>query len=184
MAATATGGVAASIGTGAFTSTQAQRTVSIAVADDDDAYLSLDASDESGAVRSRDSAGELMFDIPGLASQAEGDGVGPNSTYVFGPLVEVRNQGADRIEFFSESPETLPQEVKRVLLTAPNNTVLEGEKNAVPLAAGESVSVGLLIQTAADLSPSPSGEKVDASVLIHADPVGVSNSDEGTPPSE
>lgn len=176
-----TGGVVASLGTGAFTSTRAGRTVEVAVADDDDAYLSLDANDESGAVRSRDSGGQIIFDIPGLASRAEGDGVGPNSTYVFGPLMQVRNQGADPIEFFSDSPASLPGELERILLTGPDGSVLEGESNAVGLDPGDAIQTGLLIETAADLSPDD--EAVDGSILIRADPVGVSDSDEGTRPS-
>jgi hypothetical protein len=172
------GGSALTVGSGAFTSVQAERKVEIAVADDDDAYLKLDPNDESGQIRSTTSSGELQFYVPGAAPGGpSGDGVNPNSTYVFSPLLEIENQGVDTIEVFSETPDDLPTGLERIALTGPNNAVFDGEQNAITLTPGQRIDSGLLIETSADAVPK--SERYEASIRIQADPPGVSDSDEG-----
>jgi len=71
------------VGTGAFSTTRAERTVSVSVADDADALLSLEPLGEG--FRSEDQDDEIQFSFPGLVEQLADDdlGLGPNSVYEF-----------------------------------------------------------------------------------------------------
>jgi|GEM_PF-1150897 len=90
---------AAGIGTGAFTSVQANRSVSVSVAGDDAALLALDPDpDGDGTNESENtdyiswSGGEVSIDIDSAAT-VDGSGVNPNSTTQINDLFKVVNQG-------------------------------------------------------------------------------------------
>lgn len=143
-----TGLVAASgsftLGTGAFTSTSASRTVDIAVADDDEAFLALNDISGKGRSGSYNDPEQIFFEIPGDFEDTIGDGVGQNSTYEFGSLLEIRNQGDDTVTVWSESS---PNEaVEAVYLTGPES-VLKTKSDGRTLTPGESFVAGLLIET-------------------------------------
>lgn len=133
-----------SLGTGAFTSASAQRSVDIAVADDDSAYLAL--NDTSEIARSYDYGDpeEIAFAIPSLQENTIGDGVGQNSVYEFSGLLEVTNQGADTVVVWSDSEST--PAIKSVSLTG-SNQILNSKQNGVELPPGEGFSAGILIET-------------------------------------
>lgn len=122
----------------------AQRKVDIAVADDDSAYLAL--NDTSQIARSYDYGDpeEIAFAIPSLREDTIGDGVGQNSVYEFGGLLEVTNQGEDTVVVWSESESTAA--IESVSLTSPNQT-LNSKQNSVELSPGEGFPAGLLIET-------------------------------------
>lgn len=174
------GGVAAAgslaIGSGAFTSVSAERSVNIAVTDDDDAYLSLDPDSEY--IRATTASDELEFFIPGLNEPDDedtpptGEGVGRNSNYTFGSLVEVRNQGGDAVEVFSDAP-SLPQEFDELALVDSDRSVLlNSEDRATELTPGEKFSAGLFMSVQdADL------QEYTLSLTIKADPTTESSSD-------
>ena len=96
-------GGAATLGSGAFTSAQAARDVSVEVADDSEAYLALESNDEYAV--ERDGTLELDF-----SQEVSGGGthVGERSAYIFGDdqawlnpedgLSIVRNQGTEDVE--------------------------------------------------------------------------------------
>jgi len=138
-------------GTGAFTSTRAERNVLVDVEDDDDAYLSLDAS--SDLSRTTTSAGQLEFYIPGIKTRAgigdtpEGKGVQPNSRYTFGDLLVISNQGSDPVEVFG-SGRNAPSGFERLgLVDSDRNQLLTSETDATELNPGDSFNAGLFIET-------------------------------------
>ena len=92
-------GGAAAIGTGAFSSVEAQRDVSVELADDADAYLAIEATSDY-AEENEDGVLELEFgDL-----EEGGDGVGEDSSYFFGSgnpernVFTVQNQGTQTVE--------------------------------------------------------------------------------------
>lgn len=104
VGAAAVGGAAAT-GTGAFTSVEADRTVSVAVADEQNSsYLVLEslapASSENGDFSSTGgtSGTELQLDFnDNIANGSGGDGPGKNSVYEFDEVFEVKNQGTQPV---------------------------------------------------------------------------------------
>jgi len=93
-------GGAAGIGTGAFSSAEATRDVSVELADDADAYLALESTSEYAVV---DEDGVLELDF-GQEVSGGGEHVGEESTYFFGSgspdrnVFTVRNQGTNDVE--------------------------------------------------------------------------------------
>ena len=95
--ALATGGAAA-LGTGAFSRVESHRSVTIEVANDDDAYLGMrpvDDSENSENYVDDDENGHLYIDI---ADQPDGDGVNSNSITFFDEMIEFTNQGKENAE--------------------------------------------------------------------------------------
>lgn len=96
-------GSAAAVGTGAFTSAEASRTVNVNVASEDEAYLALSPTGgENATFVSQDSStnNELSIDINDANGVAAGaDGVGLDSVYEFDNLFQVENQGTQEVEF-------------------------------------------------------------------------------------
>jgi hypothetical protein len=84
-------GAAAVTGTGAFTSVSADRTVSVNVEDDQDAYLQLRPTSDADFATT-DSNSVLKMDFSGVNGQT-GDGVNANATTGFGPEFTIRNNG-------------------------------------------------------------------------------------------
>lgn len=92
-------GSAAAVGTGAFTSVQADRSVSVAVSDDSDALLALttdpnddgtDEADNAAYVNTSGSAASINVDS---AASTTGTGVNANATTQITDLFKVVNQG-------------------------------------------------------------------------------------------
>jgi hypothetical protein len=78
---------AAGIGTGAFTSVQAQRNVAVSVATDENAYLGLEATGDRATVED----GQLKIDFSGSSNGARG--LNPDSRTAFTDLFTIENQG-------------------------------------------------------------------------------------------
>jgi len=164
IGATVTGGAAAT-GTGAFTSVEADRSVSVAVADEEtSSYLVLDAlaqgNSENGAfaTNSGGSSGtELTLDfnseIPDPPNAEGGEGPGKNSVYEFDEVFQVQNQGTQDVDVtiktldetqFEDSNDNSPSDLS--LSFYPNSdagTPLDGTPENV--AAGGSLTVGVKI---------------------------------------
>ena len=95
-------GSAAAVGTGAFTSVEADRSVDVEVAGDSSAYLALveAAGDSSGnaspnsAAYADTSGDEVSFDFSSNNGTANlGNGFNPNAVTEIDDLIEVQNQG-------------------------------------------------------------------------------------------
>jgi len=97
-------GSAAAVGTGAFTSAEATRSVDVNVADEDEAYLALDELDgtvyENATFASQNTSNQISIDINDANGVATGaDGVGLDSVYEFDNVFQVENQGTQEVEF-------------------------------------------------------------------------------------
>lgn len=136
------------LGTGAFTSVSAERSVSIAVARDYQAFLRLEPNVDEGIDGTRtgrsSTAGNVVeFDIPGTedGENSDADGVGPDSIYEFHDLLKISNQGTQPVKVWSRYDAEEFEELALVTET--------GRLSEQPpiLDVGESVDVGLYIDT-------------------------------------
>lgn len=152
------GGLAATgaftLGSGAFSSVSAERTVSINVANDQNAYLVLDGIDENFA--EDDQLVNFDFDEEvtpsgGGTFDETGDGVGANSIYEFTELFQIQNQGTDDAVVFGiyegdelESLELIEEGRKAPLTKLSPSSII--------LAPGDFIRAGLRIETG-DIPP-------------------------------
>lgn len=99
----AAGSAAFGVGTGAFTSTRADRTATVQVANDATGYVGLSPSGGSNGQFAQQQDGELLlkFDDSGNG----GLGVGQSSNYQFNDVFTVENQGTQAV-FVSLAPIT------------------------------------------------------------------------------
>lgn len=171
IGATVAGGAAAT-GTGAFTSVQADRSVAVAVGDEEtSSYLVLESFAETGgesgengafAANSAGSGSELILDFndeitTGYGGNGGGSGPGKNSTYEFDEVFEVENQGTQTVDV---SIETLDEtQLEDGSDSNPSGTLtlsfypdgnagssLDGTNGSpVSVSAGSSLSVGVKI---------------------------------------
>ncbi len=98
------GGGAAAMGTGAFSSVQAGRDVSVSVADDSNAYLGIQPTDEPNGNYADDTGnGELAIELSGTNGNvgdgiAGGEGLNTNAITTMADVFEVVNQGTQTVE--------------------------------------------------------------------------------------
>ncbi|WP_154018382.1 hypothetical protein [Halolamina rubra] len=160
LGTTATG-ASTLIGSGAFSSAEAERAVSVETADDDDAYLALIEGESATDDRSYRDDGQLSFSFPGLRERLDGpgdtnpenpEGLGEDTVYRFGsetdgdPLFFARNQGTQTIELYSRQDDTDGLPHVKIFNRNTGNLLTENGTKAV-LESGESVPLGLLIDT-------------------------------------
>ncbi|WP_188879430.1 hypothetical protein [Halarchaeum nitratireducens] len=90
---------AAGIGTGAFTSVSASRSVSLETASDNDAYLAFTTTDaKNSAYVSNASSGAVSFNLDGDATpEGDGSGLNRNATTQINDIVRIQNQGTEPV---------------------------------------------------------------------------------------
>ncbi|ELZ42634.1 nuclease [Halorubrum coriense DSM 10284] len=137
-AATGTG---AAIGSGAFSTASADRQVNITVADDANSFLALIPGEENGQYID-DSGDALVINISG----DDGVGVGVDTEYSFDGIVEITNNGQDPTFVWTTVGSAAFDDDQLFIYTDDSETSLS-DTNAVELGAGESVLVGLYIDT-------------------------------------
>ena len=159
---TVAAGSAAAVGSGAFTSVEADRTISAEVAQDSDAFLELDALGASGIEGGRSGAGDTVaFEFPSSDEQTEDDpnpqnpqGLGADSVYRFASDVEgsdgllrITNSGTQPVDVFAEQ-ETI-EDVPEVDIFGvdPETELLTPENPFENLGVGEELRVGFEIDT-------------------------------------
>lgn len=143
-------GSAGAVGSGAFTSVQAQRDMTIQVADDADALLGLEPRDGPNAAAFTEVT-DGMVGLDFSETDAGGSGLGTDSTYRFDDLLRVTNQGTQQVFVFvefdlSESPFTRGE----IYFYPRSNTARQLNDRAnsvVTLPVGESVPLGLFVDT-------------------------------------
>jgi len=153
------GGLA--LGSGAFTSVSAARTVTVDVADDDQAFLALD---QRGSGERSDTDGlsdALEFQFPGddeadypSGGATDPSGVGTDSVYRFGDdaasdqsgLFGVTNQGTQPVEVFS-TQQTTDGVPSVTMYDTEDGSLLDEDSHSSPLGVGDSLSCGLEIDT-------------------------------------
>ena len=142
------------VGTGAFSSTRAERTISTEVVDDSEAYLRI-APEETGIsgrsseVNLGDGGKVAVFRIPGpeddLVAGTDPEGVGKNSEYWFDNMAVVQNQGTNPVTVYSQYHGTLDQIA--LFDSANEDTLCISPETGVKLGVGDSFTMGLYLKT-------------------------------------
>jgi hypothetical protein len=106
-------GSAAAVGTGAFTSVSANRDLSVAVADDADALLSIDDIDGSPNSAYVDTSGDgvsisITTDIDNDGTD-EGTGLNNNALTKIQDLLRIENQGTQDVYVYADGMPTNPR---------------------------------------------------------------------------
>lgn len=135
------------IGSGAFTTVSAERTVSIDVADDFRAFLRLEPLAKEGldgevTGRSSTAGQTVTFDIPGHGDgeNPNASGVGTDSVYVFRGLLEIMNQGTQPVTVQSE----YDGDLENVAMINDDGII---RQDPPTLNVGDAIEVGLHIDT-------------------------------------
>lgn len=91
-------GSAAAMGTGAFSSVEASRSVSVNTADDASAYLALESGD-TDYVSDDSGDGQLTIDLggPTVSGDGGGEGFNENATTYVHSVITVKNQGNENV---------------------------------------------------------------------------------------
>ncbi|WP_160165584.1 hypothetical protein [Natronobacterium lacisalsi] len=170
-------GAAAAVGTGAFSSVEADRTVSLNVASDENAYFGMEPTPDATFAQTSGGVVELNFDN---TSDASGTGLNANADTGFGPELIYKNQGTKEIlitmdvsevdtalsgdgslSFFLHS-----QDVGKNATLKQNSGPREGGNQGVILESGASVKVSGLFR---NVSEDDIGEDIgDANITIYA----------------
>ena len=152
-------GGSALLGTGAFSRVESHRAVTVAVAEDPDAYLGLDkCPTPNGSYTSLDGNGHLEVlmnpDNETIGDTPLGSGINSNSRSQFDNVFQICNQGKETICVHIEDDESWPRvprgekadggerRVEFYLGDTPEISVI-GEENSFPLAVGDCVCIGI-----------------------------------------
>ena len=169
---------AAGIGTGAFTSTTAERTMSVEVADDSTAYLSFDTdlgnSPDDNYEYSEISDGELEIHFG--ENDAGGEGVNPSSTTHFDDVFAINNQGTEMVEVWFTISDGLDEyiDIYPIAGNYGRETSLVGKGNAFSASWATGVGSGMRIGITIDLSDADDVEPDDVlsgTMTVHAEAV-------------
>jgi len=144
------------VGSGAFTSVSADRSVSVSLADDDQALLKL--TERGSGRRSYVDGSTVGFDIPSPDEDEYGgtdpEGVGVDSVYRFGEdashdeagLFGVENQGTQPVKLYSTQPKG--EDVPTITIyDVETGELLTESSPSSPLDVGETLLCGLKIDT-------------------------------------
>jgi hypothetical protein len=142
------GGGSLALGTGAFTSVSAERSVSVAVAKDYRAFLRLEPIGDEGidgetTGRSFINGERAEFEIPGDddGENPSAEGVAPDSVYQFHDLLHISNRGTQPIKVYSQYGGSNLNELS---LVTDNGRLSQTQPT---LDVGEGIDVGLYIDT-------------------------------------
>lgn len=155
-AVTASG--AAILGSGAFTSVQAERSLVVETAQDSDAFLKLDAL---GALQRSGAADLVEFEFPSLAEQVKDDvnsqnpqGLGVDSVYRFDSdvngsdgLLRITNHGTQPVDVFAEQKATGSGQPVVTIYNVDTGDLLTSDSPYADLGVGEELRVGFQINT-------------------------------------
>lgn len=146
--------VGSAVGTGAFSSVNADRTAEVEVADEDQAFLSLKPTGTTNGDFAENTSGSgnvLALDFnsqpqaggnpPGGKSQ----GPGTRSTYEFNRVFEVNNQGSTELYFESDVDTSDEDSVDGIEFFVADNTenVIDGEDAVVNVGVASGTEVGV-----------------------------------------
>jgi hypothetical protein len=143
-------GTAGALGTGAFTSVAASRDVSVAVADDSDALLALGPCDGPNGDYVTETGGTVALDLSPSNGNVAGNGVNAEATVVVDDAFQIENQGTQPVGVWLDvDPVEDASGTDRVqfYLDGDRSTEIVGRSNARCLDVGESLCVGLSVDT-------------------------------------
>ena len=139
-------GSAGAIQTGAFTSVSADRGVSVAVAGDDSALLAIDGCDgPNGKYVTGAGSGTATLNISDTNGNIDGSGVNPDAVSVIHNALQLTNQGTQPVSVWL-NVEPIDDRVE-FYLGSDQSTEIVGEDNAKCLGVGDSICIGLKIDT-------------------------------------
>ncbi len=150
------------IGSGAFSTVQADRGVSVETAGDADAYLAITPGDgygDSGYI-SDDSNGVMTFDLgdPGNDTTAGGKGFNQNGTTTITGLIQLENQGNDGPITVGFDDQENPNDTTTVMLDEGEVTLTI--EDSEPLSTGDTANVTVTVDTSVDTSNEPQSTDV------------------------
>ncbi|OIB58350.1 hypothetical protein [Natrialba sp. SSL1] len=177
-----TAGTGTILGTGAFSSVEASRSVSVTVADDSAAYLALDATENSTDFVDQDETGQFRVRLDG--SVTAGEGVNQNAVTRLAEAFTLRYQGSnasgprDRgavsARLFADGKdvtETLPEDAIQFVPTERwpdgGQSDLTAPIRAASFGPGESARVDIVLDTTV-LEDGGSGTLLDQVVFVAA----------------
>ena len=149
-------------GTGAFTSTSVDRTVTARVASDDQALVALRQRGAGGRSVGTGTPERVVFSFPGLLEATDSPelGLGTNSVYEFSRdsgqtiggqtepvkgLLAIENRGAQPVSVFTRDATDSAVTIELYDVDDPHRTALREEP--AQLATGEAVNTGVRIRT-------------------------------------
>ena len=145
----ASGGIA--VGTGAFSSAEAERTVSVEIASDSDAYLGFTTRtglDDVNGQYAEVQAGLIQFDINDvLDDDGDGQGPGSKSVYTMDNVFGVENRGTEDTFFEVEFENTDTLDGLGFYAGDKDENLLDGDENVAKIPVGEEADMGLFIDT-------------------------------------
>ena len=166
-------GSAAAVGTGAFSSVEADRSVSVEVGDDNDAYLGLEAVRDD-IISDDGDGGQLSIDLGSQTTAEGGEGFNDEAITKIEGVFRITNQGTREVgagfgtEFpiYNRNIEPEIEPIDGVTLKIPEEEVESFDDSAegAVLDSGESVTVDVEVDTL-DYDPE---EEEDGSVVIGA----------------
>ena len=166
-----TAGTAAAMGTGAFTSVEAERRVSVDVVGDQSAYLALEPTSHPNSKYAQINGNELEIVLDG--TNTGGSGFNTNAVTEMDKVFRVSNQGTQPIYFWVEHPSGTgddvflnPENFWFYPNDSPDKKIHDGPKEVLTLTPGESATLGVKADfTSGDVG---SGDSFDADVTFHA----------------
>jgi hypothetical protein len=159
-------GGAAALGSGAFTSVQADRSVDVTVAGDANAFLGLEPSSGANGNYATTEDGKLAIQLDGSDNTPEGNGVNNNAETIIKDVFRMRNQGTQRVYVYIEdTSDQVTFKLSRatsekwindspVSTLTPNEVVdVEGSENAILIDPGLEVMIHMYIDTTGESTP-------------------------------
>ena len=169
-------GSAAAVGTGAFTSVEADRSMDVQVADDSEAYVAFD-TDLGGTPHDNyeyshidEETGEFTIEI--AENDAGGKGVNPNSVTVFDDVFAVENQGTEDAKLWVELSGDLTEVIDVDLDYVNGQTTIVGEENAFSPDWGFGVGSSFRVSITVDTTETETGElpeNFSGTITFHAE---------------
>lgn len=170
MGSLAAGGAAA-LGSGAFSSVEAERNVTVEVADDNNAYLGLEAERDDIISKIGGNENQLTLDLGSQTTEKGGDGFNEDAVTEIEGVFRITNQGTNTVfAGFSRNPdEPLPfagvkpttEPIVGVELEVQESTNVEGDIiNGAKLEPGDSTLVDVTVDTLNEDPEDESGEVV------------------------
>lgn len=154
-------------GTGAFTQVEADRTVTVEFADDENAFLGLNETSQNPEYVSFVSggAGQQVVQINLDNSSAAGDGLNDDAVTLIDPVLNVTNQGTQPVNVSFDGTAT----TEGIALTGTNDPALNSLGVGQTEQVGIEVAVGNAPRTVNGGTLNASQDNSDLTLVIEAD---------------
>ena len=167
---------AAGMGTGAFSSVEADRSLSVQIADDSDAYVAFSTDLGNTPHNNYEYAeinddGEIEIEFAG--NDANGLGVNPNSVTRFDDVFSVKNQGTEDAELWVEIDDDISDDIDLdFYYVGKEQPSIVGENNAFGPSWGFGVGSSFRVGIEVDTTGTETGdlpESFEGTVTFHAE---------------